>query len=495
MGIVVRQSFWGTVSAYLGTGVGYINAIILLPLWMNLEEIGLWRTILSAGTFLASFGILGIPGAVMKFFPGFSEKEKRQFISLNILFLSLGFTILTFIGHIFKKEIIILFNDSSQALSPYYSIIYLLLSLILISTYLQGILNTYLNISISGLLVNIVQKLLHTAIIVLFGLGFISFDGYVWGNIINYAIINIVMLFVLIKRDQLGWDWHFHFRIEQYKEFGNFILFSTMSAASFIFVLEMDKLMVSSYLGLNSNAIYTTALLIALVIQIPSQSISKMITPIISQHLKSNDIESIDKLYKQTSKNQFILGSFIFLLIVLNLDQMYQLMPKGNEFREGFLVVVIIGVSRLIQMLFNVSSSIISMSSLYRQRFTTTLILGLAAWSLNLLLIPKIGMIGAAIATLLSYLIFDTSRLIIVYDKFKIHPFDKHTVTILLLGLFTFTIGTLIPQFQYPIISIMLNSTVISIIYLGGLIIIKPSQEINQIFLKISENYLNKLLK
>ena len=45
MGVVIRQSFWSMLAIYLGIGIGFINAVILMPKFITPEETGLFRTI------------------------------------------------------------------------------------------------------------------------------------------------------------------------------------------------------------------------------------------------------------------------------------------------------------------------------------------------------------------------------------------------------------------------------------------------------------------
>ena len=61
MGKILKQGFWSTVVIYFGVILGFINSIILFPTFLTIEQIGLFRQIISASTLLVpltTFGVL-----------------------------------------------------------------------------------------------------------------------------------------------------------------------------------------------------------------------------------------------------------------------------------------------------------------------------------------------------------------------------------------------------------------------------------------------------
>ena len=77
MGVVVRQGIKGSIVSYGGTLLGYLNIIILFPLILSTEQIGLYKVLIDAATFFVIFSQLGMSNISIKFFPYFQNKEKR----------------------------------------------------------------------------------------------------------------------------------------------------------------------------------------------------------------------------------------------------------------------------------------------------------------------------------------------------------------------------------------------------------------------------------
>ena len=106
-------------------------------------------------------------------------------------------------------------------------------------------------------------------------------------------------------------------------------------------------------------------------------------------------------------------------------------MPNGEEFSQGYWVVVLVGLAKLVDMSTGSNNEIINMSEYYR--FNMLMMLGLAglAVTTNWLLIPRMGMEGAALATLLTIVVFNAAKLIFIYYKYRLLPFTRKNLWLL----------------------------------------------------------------
>ncbi len=100
---------------------------------------------------------------------------------------------------------------------------------------------------------------------------------------------------------------------------------------------------------------------------------------------------------------------------------------------------------------------------------------------LNMYFIPNFGIVGAAIATLISVVFYITAKLMFVVFKMDLFPFTKKTITSLLIisGCFvTFYFW----EFPFhPIANILLKSGLITVLYLFLNYIFKTSSDINYV--------------
>jgi O-antigen/teichoic acid export membrane protein len=254
--------------------------------------------------------------------------------------------------------------------------------------------------------------------------------------------------------------------------------------AGLILLGKIDSLMVTALLGFGANAIYTTAFYMATVIEIPKRALSQITMPLISRAFEKNELGEVAALYRKTSINQFIIGSFILIGVWINLDSLFLLMPNGAKYEAGKWVVVIVGIGKLVDMLFGPSSEIIVLSKYYK--FNIILILLLAAIVIisNNLLIPRYGIEGAALGSAFALITFNVAKYIFIYVKYKIQPFEITTLKVLIIAALTLAAN----QFTFPvgstIIDIILRSILTTVLFGGLVILAKVSPEANELYRK-----------
>jgi O-antigen/teichoic acid export membrane protein len=186
--------------------------------------------------------------------------------------------------------------------------------------------------------------------------------------------------------------------------------------------------MVSAQLSLSDTAVYSIGFYIAVLIEIPKRTINQIATPILSQHIKNNDLEEVRSLYKQIANNQFLIGSLIFSLIWINTDLLFRFMPNGQIYASGKYVILIIGIAKLFEMLMGASSAILHNSNYYAWNFATSALAIFSAIGLNYWLIPTMGINGAALATLSTIFLLYASMTLIVKIKMNLHPFTFNQI-------------------------------------------------------------------
>ena len=201
--------------------------------------------------------------------------------------------------------------------------------------------------------------------------------------------------------------------------------------------------------------------------------------PLTSKLLNEGHKAELKTLYQKSSINLFIISGFIFLCIIININKLYLLIPEN--YSEGFLVVLVIGLAKLSDNLIGNNNAILFNSDYYRVVLVFGIFLAILTVVLNLVFIPLYGINGAAYASCITIFIYNTIKLLFVYKKFKIQPFTlatiKTTLLILICGL-----GLFFWEFNFnPIISIIAKTLILIIIY--GLTVFKfnLSEDISKI--------------
>ena len=278
------------------------------------------------------------------------------------------------------------------------------------------------------------------------------------------------------------------------KDFIFYTLFLIATSLAGNLIPVLNTFFVSGKLGLAVAGVNTIAVYIASMVEIPYRSLAAISRPQISQEMKDNKILEVNKLVQSVSLHQFIASFFIFFLIWINIDLIYKLIPNGNVYDAAKLVVFILAIVKIVNTSLNVGATVLSYSKYYYYSLLFTVILTFTAIVMNIKLIPIWGMEGAALASLISYLVYYTVLLAFVKWKLDVTPFSIKELYILLIITSLFVLdwllqkymsGKLMSWFDVEIIGQIVDSILrTSLMSLSGLVIIyksKISKQINDI--------------
>ena len=482
MGILLRQSFWSTIVIYFGVVLGFINSIILFPSFLNTEQIGLVRQIISASTLLIPITTFGVNSVFVKFYPFFKDSSsgKKEFFSFNFFIVIVSYTITSLLLYIFFDQIKFVFTQKSNLFIDYFYVVYYIIFILSISTLFESYLRARYDTVMSNIVNGVSNRLLTAVTILLLSQSIIDFNDLVNLQVAIYSFGLIILLNHSNKKDSISFTFKFPEIRPYFKKIMSFSSYSFLGSFSNIIVLNVDVLMVTSLLGLSQTGIYTTAFYIGMIIEIPRRAISQISIPFISENIKNQNYNKIEEYYKDISLHQTLIGVLFYLLVMINLDHIFNLIPNSENFISGKNVVYIIGLCKLIIMFFSFNSEIISLSKYYRFTVTTIIILAIISIALNLFLIPIYGMIGAAFASLISILIFNIVKHIFIKIKMNISPFSMNSFKVILIGIVLFTFDNyLMPTLDNNFISILFKSAVISAIYISVIYLLKISPKLN----------------
>ena len=485
MGIVVRQSFLSSVFAFLGVAIGYINIIILMPKYLTQEESGIVRTINSISFLMVPFIMFGMNGAILKYYPKIEDKNKQGLINLTFLVTLSIYALFVLIGYVSLDLIKSFFSENASALNDYFLEIGLLMGLMALFTILESFSKSNYDISSPNLIREILYKVLNASLIMILGFQLLTFTGYIHSLVLLYFVITVILFLYVKKRFnfKIGFKGIRSFPIKG--EVFTLSAFTLLGGIGSAVVLQIDQIMVTKYLSLESNSIYSTALFMALVVNIPRKFVSQISIPIITKSFHNKDYKAINTHYKKASNNHFVLGAFLLTGILTNLHNIYEIMPNGDQFKEGFFIVYLLGLAKLLDMTFSLNGEIIYLSKYYRYTILFVVILAIITIITNLIFIPIYGTIGAAYATLITYFLYNISRFIFLKIKYDFSPFSINTFFISMATIMIFIATNYLPAHNNPYFDILIRGSFTTILYFFYVKFFKPTEELYTIYLQL----------
>jgi len=480
LGIIERQSIRGTFYTYIGTILGFINTGLLFPKLLSSEQIGLASTLVAYSLIFTQIASLGFNNVTMRMFTYFRdyEKEHNGFFSLLLIVGFIGFVlsvigVFGFYSVIYKNNI-----DNSPLFLDYY---YYLIPLILFTSFFNlfdSYYNSLFNATRGIVLREFIQRVFIFISIILFYLHIVDFHQFIFVYIIALSLPAFIFLCFLLIEKQFYVKPQFDFLTNDLiKSMVGVGLNSIIAGFVGIAILQIDRVMLSSMLGLNDTGVYTISFFFASLITVPSRAITKISSTLIADAWKENNRETIQTIYFKTSINQLLVGILLFIGIWANIHNVFRILSP--EYIAGKYVIFFVGLASLLEMAAGGNNIIIAASKYYRYFTLFMIILIIFLIAFNVLFIPKYGITGAAIASVLASLLLHLLRYLFVWKKMKLQPFNYKYIILLLIGIFTYFISTLLPVSEYYIIDIAYRSVIITAVYGGLAYFLHISEDIN----------------
>lgn len=480
MGIIQRQGLNNAIITFIGLLIGFASLLYVQPKFLTPEEIGLTRVLFSLSSLIGVFLPLGIGTITVKYFPMFRDRESGHngFMGFVFAYMFTGAMVMLFALTIAKPFFINAYQEKSRLFTEYYNLVWPFSFIIGFNAVLTLYCNSIFKSTFPALVNEVLLRVVSIILFTVYFCKLISLSAFVYLFVGIYFAQGASLLLYLIIADKISISTN----VKLIKEVG----FKSMAIygiwMSFVSVAAMgvkyiDSIVLGKY-SLYFVGIYTIAAFIPNVIEAPLLALERIASPKMAHAIVHGDMEEVKKIYYQSARYLLILGGLVFIGIVVNIQFVLQLLPA--EYMGGLEVVYIISLGSLFTILGGNNTQIIFSSQNYFKGGILLIGVAILALVLNLLLIPKYGMNGAATAMALSTLAYSLSKFIIIYKQFKLQPYTFHTLIIVILIALCTAVGMLLPSVGNPIINILFRSTIITAIYVVVVYVLKLVPEANE---------------
>lgn len=454
---------------YLGVIIGILSNIFIYP--YNKELLGIIRYIESLAYIILPIIIMGGASCLVNFSPKFKDNSKLlNYIIYVILRNSLITFFVTFLIH----------DHISHFIKIDYIFISIFLAIILSFVDVFKIrLSLEKKIYIPSFLQNIFPKIFLPLIFIAFYYNLINTEEGVYLHLFSYAFISLFIFGYSFKVKKMNISFNFYslFNIISKKEYFSYSLYAVAGSLGYLFVYKLDALMIPNLISYEANGVYSIATIAAGVIYIPARGIILIFAPEISELLKKGKIQNVNFIYKNTAKTLVFIGLLIFGILLVGIQDFFTLLPTSNELNQTISVIYIIGTTTLINMAAGLNSQIIIYSKFYKFNISALLFLAFFNVINNYLFIAvfNFGIEGAALASLMSILLYNLIKIIFIYKKLNLIPFDSSYFKLLLIQISIIVIFFFAPNFENIFVNLIIKiallvSTQLIIIYKLGLV-------------------------
>jgi O-antigen/teichoic acid export membrane protein len=481
MGIIQRQSIKGSIYSYIGAILGFVNLAILAPKIFSTDQIGLTQVLVSVATIFAQLGTLGFNSVTSRLFPYFRSKEDQHhgFLYIQTLVAIAGFVLMLIIYFLLRGYLIEKNLEKSELFTQYIDLLVPLILFLLVYIHMDSYNRILYNATLGTFLREVVARVMNFGLILLFWFDLINFQTYVYLFIGTLAVPPVLITIYLYMTGELSLKPERGFITKELrKQMIDVAIFGIIGGLSGIALINIDKYMVTQMLGLSNTGVYSIAFYFGTLVLLPSRALTKIAVTPLAQSWKEGATEQIASIYKKSCLTQYILGGFLFIVLVGNLGNVFRILPA--EYSDGKWTIIFIGLANVLNMLSGVSVQVIGTSAAYRyQNYWMIFFIVLIVLS-NIVFIPILGITGAALASLISTFFYTLVKFLFLKWKFGFQPYDSTILVATMISGGVLGLSYLIPSLPlWP--DIMIRSGAMALLFSAGIYFTGVSPEFKSI--------------
>ena len=437
-------------------------ALLTLPVLtknLTLEEYGLWGLIFTTCSLTMPFTSLGLGNAMSRFISSAKNKKvaSNGFLSVLIVRLILSFLI-ALVFFIFSEQIGNTFFDNNSEIVK-------VTSVFIILTTLDPIFKRFLRIIRHVKVLSYIKIIEGYGSLLLYIIVF-YFGGGLFDIILSTFIFKIVLIVFLViyLRNQII------FSIPDFSILSKFLKYglpTLPSSMSFWIVNLSDRYIISFFLGSAALGLYSASYSLGNIPRLFSALINFIIMIAISKLYDEGKLDEV-KNHLSYALKYFLMLSIPFVFGSLFMSKSILKLLSTDEIANGSSIITFtISLAHLILGIYSVFAYVLMVTK-KTKILTYTWIISLPLnLILNFILIPYIGILGAAFTTLLAYFI---AMLYIIFFSIKEFKFKidwefilKSILSSILMSIIILTIN---PEENFPIILTLISSIIVYFICL-----------------------------
>jgi O-antigen/teichoic acid export membrane protein len=487
MGVVVRQSIKASIVNYLGIAVGFVVILILMPLIFSEKEVGIVRMLIENHIAFAGLAVVGVSSSLIRYYPMFKTEVqgKNHGMDFWALLIPLFGTVLVSILLLLAKNwIASMMMENAAAFMEYYLLFIPLIFSQVYFSVLEATASVEGRIAIPKLIKEVVLRVFSIIAFLAYMFGYLTFDQSVLLLVAFYFLHFLILFFYVLKLRKLDLKPDFVFLRNNpaiVKDFWKYTGYITIGSISGLMITKLDFFMISSIKGLAFTGVYAIAFHCATIIEIPKRALVQILSPPLAVNMANAKIRDTAKLYKRTAILQFLPALFLLLGLLINLDNLYKIMPNGKLYEGGKLVIAVIAIAKTIEMIFGLGTQILTYSKYYHYMFVLTISSAIIGIVLNLWLIPIWGIIGAAVATGLVLVYQQIIVYFTILFKLKFHPFSMPLLWLSLIFIVVLGLNFLLPPFSNPWVDASIRSILFPGLFLALVLYFNLSPDIQKL--------------
>jgi O-antigen/teichoic acid export membrane protein len=309
--------------------------------------------------------------------------------------------------------------------------------------------------------------------------GFLMVGFGMYGVIIAYVVASVLGLVLLIYFINLQFPLKRPLRAAK-RNTGQLLRYSLSTHLGWIFLTVRGTLetLILGFLGLTLGVgVFAAAARLTSVGNMLFSAIGGISAPIISDLHTRRETSQLKAYYQTTTRWLLIFNLPLFLTFVIFATPLLSVF--GAEFIVGANALKILAVGTLVYTCTGVGATVLDMTDHPKLNSTNTVMMVFFTLSLDILLIPRWGVNGAALASASSTVFINVLCLFEVLVLLHMHPYDRSFLKPLVAGIASAIVTLLLYQWLAvsSLLQLIIGGIVLWGVYIGTLLLLKFSKD------------------
>ncbi len=473
MGSVLRQSavlFGGNIFLMAG-GYGFK---IYLARTVGAEGIGLFTLADSLVSFALLFVVWELQQAVFRFLPEFRSKGNSGGMR-RLIWASIWHVLLLSLAGLFLLAVTRSFwaryfgNPALAGVLLFFAVMLPFRALEMVIRLISRAYKEVLRVTAIQTFISFPFKIIVSVFLITGGLGLV---GWLWGELAS-AVVSVLLL---------GWL-AFHLTPREARrplltvkqDSSVYLFLASMVGIAFIGVAngKLGVLLIGSYLDPKSVGVYSVAVTTAGLITMLQSALNGVFAPHITEMNASGSKAELALMFYRVTRWNLMATLPVFIIYVAMADQLMAVF--GPDFTRGAAVLAILSVGGLINIGTGPVGTILKMTGHERPVVFVQIIQFVITTTMLLLLLPVMGLTGAAIAQCIGTIFLYVALYLRAKKLFPLYLFDGNTLKLLLsalvMGVLTGFGSVILREYLSPVPLILASLTALYSVW--GLLVLR----------------------
>ncbi len=452
-----KQALWFTLINYFGVLIGTVSTLFIYP--NDKDLLGIIRFIDGFAQILYPIMVLGASTALLNFQPKLNDLLQRKLFSYSMIsvvwmvfFCAIGVSLVYVIDDFFFREL----KNKQYFIYGFF----IAICLAYIDVFKRQATNLQ-KLAIPTFFEKIIPKITLPLVFLLIIYGYVSeIVGFSW-YVVSFAVMLIAIGFYLFKYFKPVYTLNYKDLFQEIpkKQYYQYSLYAFSASLGSFFAFRIDSIMIPQFLSNTANGDFNIGVNLANALMIPAAGVFALYSPLISESLKKNDLSVLKIKYANVAKNLFFIGIILYGCVLLGMKDFFEILPTADKLLPVLPVLYILGGNVVLNMATGFNTEIIAYSKFYRFNLIAIVILAILNVGLNYYVLTQTtyGIIGVAWASFFAMLVFNSTKLWVIYRKFNMLPINANYIKTIVSSLVLLAIAFALPLNVFGMFSFLVR--------------------------------------